>query len=110
MLIVVLLSTSLSLYSTNPVLTSLEEAFLDKNFRHDKVFLLVLCFKSVLEIVQSEIFLSLKQILQVSIRIVNDNNDIVNSKSTEIESLIKNKICIYFDTEKQNDQGTLRDV
>jgi hypothetical protein len=87
------------------VLIFLEEELIDKNFRHDKIFMLVLCFKNIIEIIQSEIFLSLKQILEISIRILSDNNDVVNSKSTEIESLIKNKICIYFDTEKNNDQG-----
>jgi hypothetical protein len=30
---------------------------------------------------------------------------VINSKSIEIESIIKNKIGIYFDNENDNDQG-----
>ena len=82
-----------------------EEGFFGKDFRPDKIFMLVLCFRNIIEIVQSEIFLSLKQILDISIRIINDTNDVINSKSIEIESIIKSKIGIYFDSENDNDQG-----
>lgn len=69
--------------------------------------MLVLCFRNIIELVQSEIFLSLKQILEISIRIINDTSDVINTKSIEIESIIKNKIGIYFEHEKQNHQGGL---
>ena len=86
-------------------INELDEGFNGKEFRHDKITTLVLCFRNIIEIIQSEIFLSLKQILEISIRIINDNNDAINSKSIEIESIIKNKIGIYFDNEQENDQG-----
>ena len=86
------------------VIDRIDHVLFGKDFSSDKMFVIVLCFRNMMEIIQSEVFLSLKNILKISIRILNDSDDNINSKSDEIESIIKNKILNFFDDYKQNHQ------
>ena len=50
----------------------------------------------MIELMQFEIFYSLSQIMKISLKIINDSDDSINQKSTEIEAIIKEKIKLYY--------------
>lgn len=73
-----------------------EKEIHSKQFPSSQIPKLVLCFKNMIEFMQTEIFVSLSQILKISLRIINDSDDNINQKSTEIEAIIKEKIKLHY--------------
>ena len=75
----------------------LDETFFTSEIELDNIKEVVICFKNLMEIIQAEIFLRLKKVLKISHRILNDTDDSINSKSIDIESIVKDKIRYFFD-------------